>query len=97
MPSVHPTTYRAQPHRLERFSRGLSPGAVLALSLATCIAVGGCAGVGFSRVAPESSLPPTAAQPPASMPVNGSGAGMGQSTGTIGLGIAQKDKRANGG
>ncbi len=46
--------------------------------------------MGFSKVPPESSLPKTAAHAPASMPVNGSGAGMGASTGTIGIGVASR-------
>jgi hypothetical protein len=94
-PSVPAANGRHPASLLQRFSRRLSPGGGLALCLATGIAVGGCAGMGFSTVAPDSSLPPTAAHAPASMPVNGSGTGMGQSTGTIGIGIASK--RTSGG
>lgn len=78
---------RRQAGLLERFSRRLSPGAGLALCLATSIAIGGCAGAGFSKVSSANTAPPTVAKPPASMPLNGAGAGMGPSTGSIGIGI----------
>ena len=60
------------------------------LVAAACMAavlLAGCAGAGFNTVPVASSVPQHAAQPPASMAINGEGSGMGPSTGAIGIGF----------
>lgn len=54
---------------------------------AALLLLAGCAGAGFNTVPVASSVPQQAAQPPASMAINGEGAGMGPSTGAIGIGF----------
>jgi hypothetical protein len=64
--------------------------AAAAIAVATCTAavlLAGCAGAGFNTVPVASSVPRHAAHPPASMAINGEGAGMGPSTGAIGIGF----------